>query len=169
MLRVLGIGCSALIVASVALPWASGPQIGIWSPFDLVKNAHFSHIDLSQIKDFLSSPLNGDPVNATPWAVLAFAISFPLAAIFAFLGVFGYFSKAMGLFLGAVPMAIAAFTYYALRRATAAAPAGFDMISAAREVMQTHHVAFGWGLPAYLGSAVLLFLTAVFTKPSHRV
>ena len=118
MLRLFGIVFSGLIVASVAVPWLSGPQIGTWAPLDLLKNVDFSRIQPDQIKDFFSTPINGDPINATPWAIAAFALSFPLAALFTLIGLMGYFSKAMGLLLGIIPIAVAGFAFYAVNRVT---------------------------------------------------
>jgi hypothetical protein len=168
MLRLVGIVFSGLIVASIVIPWVTGPQIGVWAPIDLLKSVDFSKLDPSQIKSFLSTPLNGDPVNAMPWAILAFAVSFPLAALFALIGLLGYFSKPMGLFLGAIPVALGCFAYYAIDRATQTAPDGLDSVNIVSQMMQTRQITIAWGLPIYLGSAALLFLTALFTSPRRN-
>lgn len=164
MLRLLGIVFSGLIVASVIVPWVSGPQIGTWAPFDVVKNVDFSRMQPDQIKNFFSTPINGDPINATPWAIAAFAVSFPLAALFMLIGLMGYFSKPMGLFLGIIPLAVAGFAYYAATRVNQFTPNGFDIVSTFGQMVKTHQIAVGWGMIMYFAAATLLVLTALFAS-----
>lgn len=166
MLRLMGVVLSGLIVASVAIPWVSGPQIGDLSLFDMVKGTDLSRINLQSVKQALSSPLNGDPMNAAPWAMAAFAVSFPLAALFALFGLLGYYSKPMALLLGVIPLGVAGFAFYAGKRLTGIFPTGFgaDALSSLGQAFTQNGNTIGWGVPLYFGSAALLFLTAIFSS-----
>ena len=75
----------------------------------------------------------------------------------------------MGLLLGLLPIAVAGFDYYAANRVNQTVPSGgSDIVNLLNQMIKTNQLTFGWGLPAYLGSAALLFLTALFAPGRRR-
>ena len=170
MLRLIGIVFSALIAASVAIPWVSGPQIGDLTLLNLMKGIDPSSLKLADLKQALSTPINGDPMNAAPWAMFAFALSFPLAALFALLGLLGYYSKPMALLLGILPLGAAGFAHYAANRLKDTFPVGggADAISRLAAAFSQQGNTVGYGPQIYIGSAVLLLLTGLFVSNSRR-
>ena len=170
MLRLIGILFSALIVASIAIPWVSGPQIGDLTLLNLLKGVDPSSIKIADIRQALSTPINGDPMNAAPWAMAAFALSFPVAALFALVGLLGYFSKPMALLLGVLPLGAAGFAFYAANRLNDAFPAGSgaDAVARLSEAFTRQGNTIGYGPQIYLGSAVLLLLTGLFMANRRR-
>ena len=170
MLRLTGILFSALIVASVAIPWVSGPKIGDLTLLNLLNGIDPSSIKMADIKQALSTPINGDPMNAAPWAIAAFALSFPLAALFAVLGLLGYFSKPMALLLGILPLGAAGFAFYAAKRLKDVYPvgSGADAVAKFSAAFNQQGYTVGYGPQIYLGSAVLLMLTGLFVANRRR-
>ncbi len=169
-MRWLGFLLSAVMAGSFALAWVDSPLYGTAS----LQDATLALLDAAQgINDLddlvaLPSPAPAyDPGNTLKWAIIAFALSFPLAALFALIGLLGYYSKAMAVLLGGIPVGLAAYVGYGVYRARGnglldALPP--DILTRLSSEAQAH---LGLGLPAYLGAGTLLFLAGIF-GPSRR-
>jgi hypothetical protein len=169
-MRWLGFLLSALIVGSFALPWVDSPQYGTWSLLDGVRAIADANPNIDTLGDLADVPSPApdiDPGNTLLWAAAAFGLSFPLAALFALIGLLGYFSKPMAFILGAIPVGLAAYAGYGVYRAR---ENGFldtlppDILDQLTTQAQTH---LGLGLPAYFGAGAVLFLAGIF-GPSRR-
>jgi hypothetical protein len=169
-MRWLGVLLSVIMVGSVALPWVDSPQYGT----AFLQDAIPAIVDVgTRINDFgdlvaLPSPVpEFDPDNTLKWAIIAFILSFPLAALFALIGLLGYYSKPMAVLLGGIPVGLAAYAGYVAYRARdnglldTLPP---DIVAQLWTEAQTH---LGLGLPAYLGAGALLFLAGIF-GPARR-
>ncbi len=169
-MRWLGFLFSAVILGSFALPWVDSPDYGTWSLLDGVRALADANPDLRNFDDLsnLPNPASDiDPSNTILWAAIAFAVSFPLAALFGLIGLFGYYSKLMGFVLGAIPVGLLAYAAYGAYRARAAG--AFDQLPPDlwQQLSTQAQAHLGLGAPAYFGAGVLLFLTAIFA-PSRR-
>jgi hypothetical protein len=169
-MRWIGFLLSVVMAGSFALPWVDSPQYGT----AFLRDGIPAIVDVgTRINDFgdlaaLPSPApEFDPDNTLKWAVIAFILSFPLAALFALTGLLGYYSKPMALLLGGIPAGLAAYAGYAVYRARGNGlpdPLPPDILSQLLTEAQTH---LGLGLPVYLGAGALLFLAGIF-GPSRR-
>ena len=170
MFRWIGILLSGAIVVSIALPWVVGPTTGEVTLLDMTKNFDLSRIDMRFVKEALSHPINSNPASAAPWAIAAFAVSFPLAGLFALFGLLGYFSKPMAVLLGVLPLGAAAFTFYLRTRlnSTFATVGNNDALTTFVNGLSRQGITYGIGLPLYLCAAVLLLLSAFFVSNSRR-
>jgi hypothetical protein len=169
-MRWLGVLFSAIMLGSFVLPWVDSPTYGTFSLLDgarQIAEANPNIRDLNDLADIARPSVELDATNPLMWAAIAFAVSFPLAALFALIGLLGYYGKGMGIVLGGIPVALAVYGGYAAYRARAD---GFldqlppDLWQQLSTQAQTH---LGVGGPAYLIAGVLLFLTAIFA-PSRR-
>jgi hypothetical protein len=169
-MRWLGFLFSAVIAGSVVLPWVDSATYGTYSLLDGARQMIDASPNLTDIRDLSDLPNvapDVDPYNTVAIAAIAFALSFPLAALFALIGLLGYYGKWMGTLLGGIPVGLIAYAGYAAYRARAE---GFldqlpsDLGNQLLTQAQTH---LGLGGPAYLIAGVLLFLTAIFA-PSRR-
>jgi hypothetical protein len=169
-MRWLGVLFSAVIAGSFALPWVDSPVYGTYSLLDgarLMLDANPDITDIRDLSDLPNAAPDVDPNNTAAIAAIAFAISFPLAALFALIGLLGYYGKWMGTLLGGIPVGLIAYTAYAAYRARAE---GFlDQLppDLAQQLLGQAQAHLGLGAPAYLIAGVLLFLTAIFA-PSRR-
>lgn len=169
-MRWLGFLFSAIMAGSFALPWVDSPVYGTYSLLDGARQMMEVAVDLSDVRDLSELPNAApdlDPGNTAAIAVIAFLVSFPLAGLFALIGLLGYYGKWMGILLGGIPVGLIGYAGYAAYRAQAA---GFldqlppDVVQQVQAQAQAH---LGLGAPAYLIAGVLLFLTAIFA-PSRR-
>jgi hypothetical protein len=164
-MRWLGFLLSALILGSFALPWVDSPEYGTWSLLDGVRaiaDANPGIENLDDLAEIPNPPPEFDPGQSIRWAVLAFILSFPLAALFALIGLLGYFSKPMALLLGGIPVGLLGYAAYGVLRAR---ENGFldtlppDTLQQFASIAQTH---LGLGAPAYFGAGALLWLAGIF-------
>jgi hypothetical protein len=172
-MRWLGFLFSAIIAGSFALPWIDSPVYGSYSLLDGARqmiDANPNIADISDLPDLSELPNAApdvDPNNTLAFAAIAFAVSFPLAALFALIGLLGYYGKWMGVLLGGIPVGLIGYAGYAAFRARAE---GFlDQLppDAAQQFLTQAQTHLGLGGPAYLIAGVLLFFTAIFA-PSRR-
>ncbi len=169
-MRWLGVLFSVVMVGSFALPWVDSPTYGTYSLLDGLRQIIDANPGISDIRDFSDLPNAApdvDPYNTAAIAALAFALSFPLAALFALIGLLGYYGKWMGTLLGGIPVGLIAYAGYAAYRARAE---GFlDQLPSdlGPQLLQQAQAHLGLGGPAYLIAGVLLFLTAIFA-PARR-
>jgi hypothetical protein len=169
-MRLLGFLFSAVIVGSIVLPWVDSPDYGTWSLLDGARAFVDANPDVREFGDLADIPNPApdvDPYNTIMWAAIAFAVSFPLAALFGLIGLFGYYSKPMGLLLGGIPVGLIGYAAYGAYRARAEGV--FDQLPADlwQQLSTQAQAHLGLGGPAYLIAGVLLFLTAIFA-PSRR-
>lgn len=172
-MRWLGFLFSVVMVGSFVLPWLDSPQFGTYSLLDGARqiiNANPGITDISDIPDFSDLPNAApdvDPYNSAAIAALAFAVSFPMAALFALIGLLGYYGKWMGLLLGGIPVGLIGYAGYAAYRARGEGYLDQLPPDLGQQLLTQAQTHLGLGGPAYLIAGILLFFTAVFA-PSRR-
>lgn len=176
-MRWIGFVLSAVMAISFVLPWVDSPAVGTWSLYDGLNYIVEATPDvdawdrLADVWDRLENMPNPAPgvfPEATvKWAIAAFALSFPLAALFAVIGFFGYYSKPMAFLLGGIPVGLAAYAAVGLFRIREQGLLDGLPDNFSDELFTQAQANLGAGMGTYFGAGLFLFLAAVF-GPSRR-
>ena len=151
ILRQIAVLLTAGIAASFFLPWLTTPFGQVLVPYDIISNA--GETDFSRL----------------PSEIVAFLVSFCLAATLTILGLFGWFPKFLGLVMGAYPFALIGYLIF---RANDAASQSFGSgipfpdIGDFELLLQQAQEFVGAGMWLYFGCSLVLFFVA-FIDPGR--
>lgn len=168
-MRFLGIFFSIVIAVSAAFPWVDSPQIGSWSLVDVAIRVADGEYPIEDVVADITPPQSIDPNRTFLIALVAFALSFPLAVLFSVIGILNYYSKFMGVFLGGIPICLMLYVGYGIYELGGE---GGNLGLQSDLVRQTINLAMehiGIGLPTYGVGGLLLFMSAVFAPARRNV